>query len=83
MPCVLTADKLHKRRDEAFHCAMSDTTLLTKKELAARYQIGERTIDRWIAERRIPVIQMSKRLFRFDPARCDEALRRFEREAVR
>jgi hypothetical protein len=56
--------------------------LFTKREIAARYQVGARTVDRWVAKRLIPVIRLSRRCLRFDAARCDEALRRFEHDAV-
>jgi hypothetical protein len=56
--------------------------LYTKREIAARYQVGARTVDRWVAKRLIPVIRLSRRCLRFDPARCDEALRCFEQDAV-
>jgi predicted site-specific integrase-resolvase len=51
--------------------------MLTRHDLANRYQVGIRTIDRWVAEKRIPVLRFSKRCLRFDAAECDAALRRF------
>jgi hypothetical protein len=50
--------------------------LCRKRDIAARYQIGIRTLDRWIAKRIIPVIRVSPRCIRFDPEQCDVALRR-------
>jgi hypothetical protein len=41
-----------------------------------------RTVDRWVAEKRIPVLRFSKRCLRFDADECDAALRRFTVEAV-
>jgi hypothetical protein len=51
--------------------------VVTRQELALRYQISVRTIDRWIAKRMIPVMRLSPRCLRFDIAQCDAALRRF------
>jgi excisionase family DNA binding protein len=48
-----------------------------KKEVAARYQVCVRTVDYWIAAKRIPVIRVGG-LVRFHMQRVDEALRRFE-----
>jgi hypothetical protein len=51
-------------------------TLCRKRDIAARYQIGVRTVDRWIAKRIIPVIRVSPRCILFDPEQCDAAVRR-------
>lgn len=55
---------------------------LTRRDLAARYKVGMRTVDRRVAEKRIPVLRFSKRCLRFDADECDAALRRFTVEAV-
>jgi predicted site-specific integrase-resolvase len=56
--------------------------LCTKRDIAERYRVAIRTIDRWIAKGIIPVIRISPRCLRFDVARCDQALRRFCVEEV-
>jgi predicted site-specific integrase-resolvase len=50
---------------------------LTRSQAAARYDVGLRTLDRWIREGRIPKIQITTRCVRLDPEMCDAALRRF------
>jgi hypothetical protein len=51
--------------------------ILTRRDLATRYRVSVRTVDRWVAQRRIPVLRFSERCLRFDAAECDAALRRF------
>ena len=55
---------------------------LTRAEMAARYGIGLRTLDRWLREGRLPKIKITKRCVRLDPNRCDEAVRRFTVQEV-
>jgi excisionase family DNA binding protein len=52
--------------------------LVTKPELAARYCVVPRTIDNWIAERRIPFLKIGKKMVRFDPDECDRFLQKFK-----
>jgi hypothetical protein len=49
----------------------------TKRDIAARYKVGTRTIDRWLSRKMIPVVRLSPRCVRFEIAQCDEAVRRF------
>ena len=56
--------------------------LYRKRDIALRYRVGVRTVDRWIAKRIIPVIRLSPRCLRFDVARCDEAVRKFTIDEV-
>jgi hypothetical protein len=51
---------------------------VTKPMLAKRYAVCVRTVEHWINERRIPVIRLGRRAVRFDPLKCDQALRKFE-----
>lgn len=51
---------------------------LTKPELAAALGVSPRTIENWIAEKRIPRLQLSARLARFDLSRVVAALSRYE-----
>ena len=39
----------------------SEDTMLTKSELAARLKKSKRTIDHWVALKRIPMIKVSAR----------------------
>lgn len=50
---------------------------LTKQQLAFRYQVSVRTIDNWVAQKRIPVLRLGG-CVRFDITRVDAALRRYE-----
>ena len=38
-----------------------DERLLKKKEFAERSQVSERTVERWVAENRVPYIRLPKR----------------------
>jgi hypothetical protein len=56
--------------------------LCKKSDIAARYKVANRTVDRWVAQKLIPVVRISRRCLRFDVAQCDAALRRFTIEEV-
>ena len=51
--------------------------LLTKPQMAERYQVHVRTIDNWIALGQIPYLKVGRKLIRFDPQECDKSLQRF------
>jgi len=38
-----------------------DTEIMTKKQLSKMLQVSQRTIERWIAENRVPYIRMPRR----------------------
>ena len=38
-----------------------DERLLKKKEFAERSQVSERTVERWVAENRVPYIRLPQR----------------------
>jgi excisionase family DNA binding protein len=52
-----------------------------KAGIAERYGVSPRTVDNWIQQRRIPYIKCA-RLVRFNVAKCDAALSRFEVKEV-
>ena len=56
--------------------------LLTKQESALALGVSPRTIDNWMAQRRIPFIRISARLIRFDLNRVKNALARYEIKEV-
>jgi excisionase family DNA binding protein len=56
--------------------------LLSKEELAAIKNVSKRTIDNWIAEKRIPRVRLSNRLTRFSLPKVNAALARYEIEEV-
>jgi excisionase family DNA binding protein len=56
--------------------------LLSKQELALALGVSPRTIDNWMAQRRIPFIRLSARLIRFDLERVKAALARYEIKEV-
>jgi excisionase family DNA binding protein len=56
--------------------------LLSKRELAPVLGVSVRTIDNWIAQRRIPYVRLSARLIRFDLERVKGALARYEVKEV-
>ena len=52
--------------------------LLSKKELARLLGVSPRTIENWLAEKRIPHLRLSARLTRFNLAKVEAALMRYE-----
>ncbi len=48
-------------------------TSLNKRALAARYQVGVRTIETWLAARFISGVRRGRSL-QFDPIACDTSL---------
>jgi excisionase family DNA binding protein len=54
---------------------------LTKEELARHMRVGLRTVDNWIASRRVPYIKIG-RLVRFRLSDVERALKRYTVEEV-
>jgi transcriptional regulator with XRE-family HTH domain len=52
--------------------------LISKRELAAILGVSECTIENWLAEKRIPWLQLSARLQRFSSPKVLTALGRYE-----
>jgi excisionase family DNA binding protein len=52
--------------------------LLSKRELAAVLNVSERTLDNWLAQKKIPRLRLSNRLTRFNLSRVEAALTRYE-----
>ena len=57
--------------------------LLSKRELAAVLGVSQRTIENWLAQKRIPQLRLSPRLTRFNLSRVEAALARYEIKEVR
>jgi excisionase family DNA binding protein len=56
--------------------------LLSKRELAAVLNVSERTLDNWLAQKKIPRLRLSNRLTRFNLSRVEAALGRYEIKEV-
>ena len=56
--------------------------LLSKRELAAVLGVSQRTIENWLAEKRIPRLRLSARLTRFSLPKVEAALARYEVKEV-
>ena len=56
--------------------------LLSKRELAASFGVSQRTIENWLAQKRIPRLQLSARLTRFSLPKVEAALARYEIKEV-
>ena len=56
--------------------------LLSKRELAAVLNVSERTIENWLAQKRIPRLRLSNRLTRFNLPKVEAALARYEVKEV-
>src|SRR5437868_12166682 len=52
--------------------------LLSKRELAAVLGVSARTVENWLAQKRIPQLRLSARLTRFNLPRVEAALARYE-----
>ena len=50
--------------------------LVTKKEIAARYSVHPKTVEKWADAGIIPVIKINRRCVRFDLDKCDKAMDR-------
>jgi excisionase family DNA binding protein len=57
--------------------------LLSKQEIAAVFGVSQRTVENWIAQKRIPYYRLSTRLIRFSLPRVEAALARYEIKEVR
>ena len=69
----------------AFSKSESESTpkrLLSKKEIAEILGVSPRTIEAWLAQRRIPQLRFSPRLTRFDLPKVLAALDRYEVKEV-
>ncbi|MFZ3376316.1 MAG: hypothetical protein WA183_12250 [Chthoniobacterales bacterium] len=55
---------------------------LTKQALAAKLSVSLRTIDNWVAQKKIPRLALSPRMTRFIWPRVEAALARYEVEEV-
>jgi len=56
--------------------------LLSKRELARALGVSPRTIENWLAAKKIPQLRLSARLTRFNLARVESALSRYEVKEV-
>jgi excisionase family DNA binding protein len=55
---------------------------LSKQELALAIGVSPRTIDNWMAQKRIPFLRLSARLIKFNLERVKAALVRYEVKEV-
>jgi excisionase family DNA binding protein len=58
------------------------TPFLTKEQLSVMLNISPRTVENWMHKRRIPYLKIGKRTRRFNLARVEAALSRFEVKEV-
>jgi excisionase family DNA binding protein len=50
--------------------------LVSTKQLAEKYGVHPRTVQKWVNARIIPAIKITKRCMRFDEQECADALGR-------
>lgn len=67
---------------ELLKSSASETTLLTKRQLADWLHVSPRTVENWVATRRIPFLKLSGRTTRFDLKHVREALLKREVEVA-
>jgi excisionase family DNA binding protein len=80
-PILSHEDRARSDSAKQFHFRQPSTRpprLLTKQELAHVLNVSPRTIDNWIAQRRIPFLRFSSRLMRFDLLQVQSAIERYE-----
>lgn len=77
------ADRLAQRLAPALSPPSSAGSLLTLEEVAGRLNLGQRTVETLIAEGELPVIRVTPRTRRFDPAAVDALVRRRTRQFSR
>jgi excisionase family DNA binding protein len=58
-------------------------SLPDKRAVAKRYNVSTRTVDRWIAERRVPFLRLGRRCIRFRWAEVEAAINQFKIQEVR
>ena len=81
-------NKLHEGRRPSQKSAPYDThdsipkRLLSKKQLAGVLGVSTRTIENWLAQKRIPQLRLSARLTRFNLSRVESALSHYEVKEV-
>jgi excisionase family DNA binding protein len=56
--------------------------LHSKEEVARAVSVSPRTVENWMAQKRIPFIRLSPRLIRFDLERVKTALKKYEVKEV-
>ncbi len=56
--------------------------LLDTREMADVVGIAPGTLRRWAKERRVPVLKINARTWKFDPEKVKKALNSFEQKAV-
>ena len=54
----------------------------TRGETAAELRVSTRTVDKWVAQKKIPFFRLSPRMIRFDLDDVAAALRRFKVKEV-
>lgn len=64
--------------DHGSHGCTTQRLLLSKRQLASALGVSERTIDNWIAHKRIPRLRISARLTRFQLPKVEAALAKYE-----
>ena len=88
---MITAGKVDEARGAFTKSALNNSSdgvpstpkrLLSKRELAAVLNVSERTIDNWLAQRKIPRLRLSNRLTRFNLSKVEAALSRYEVKEV-
>ncbi len=55
-----------------------DARFLSKSQMSAQLGVSKRTIDNWIAQKRIPSLRLSARMRRFNLNKVETALQRYE-----
>jgi excisionase family DNA binding protein len=83
---MIPTDQLNEASGASKTSAIAHTplakTLLSKREIAAVLGVSSRTIENWIAQKRIPLLKLSARLTRFSLPKVEAALNRYEVKEV-
>lgn len=71
-----TSETTAKRKAE--RSKISNRHFISKEELAIELGISPRTVDNWMAQKRIPYLRLTPRMVRFNLERVKTALDRYE-----
>jgi excisionase family DNA binding protein len=80
MPPLKRVAPLSAQRKKSL--ALTEPELVDKRVVAADLHVGLRTIEKWVAERRIPFIRFGHRSLRFNLDSVRRAVARWETKEI-
>jgi excisionase family DNA binding protein len=80
MPALKRVAPLSAKEQQSY--ASVEPPLVDKKIVAADLRVGTRTVERWVAERKIPFIRLGHRMLRFRLDDVRRAIARWQTKEV-